>query len=204
MDEWRGRVLTGCMSDDRVPGCGEATIRSLESKFPGMEDKATYMLIGTFLSLFDQEALKGGGVMAVCDKFKEQLAEWETPAAHRDTVVTAIAEKVFAGFRMPMQMDEDRLSSSRMNHEKMEAFLSKELTGDCAKDFSGIGDKAAAQLPNYGVETSYQLFGFALTSKDANEFEDALKEAGVAGGWSATVVHQVVEKLANGVRLPSD
>merc|ERR1711907_133497 len=204
MEAWRQRELTGDMSVDRVPGCGEATIKRLNAKFEGMEDKATFMLIGSFLSLFDQAALDGGGLMAVCDKFKAQLEEWETPSAWRDTVITAMAEKIFAGFRAPMTMDPDRLSSSRMNHEKMEAFLSKELTGNCEKDFTGIGEKAAKSLPDYGVETSYQLFGLALTSADSNEFEETILEAGVASGYSATVVHQVVEKLSGGIKLPSE
>merc|ERR1711977_234879 len=127
MEAWRERELTGDLNVDRVPGCGEATIKRLEAKFPGMEEKATFMLIGSFLSLFDKAALDGGGCMqAVCDKFKAQLAEWDTPKARQDTVITAMAEKIFAGFRAPMTMDPARLSSSRMNHEKMEAFLAKD------------------------------------------------------------------------------
>jgi len=40
-----------------------------------------------------------------------------------------------------------------------------------------------------------------MTSEDADDFEATIKECGVAGGWSATVVHQVVEKLAAGITL---
>ena len=128
--------------------------------------------------------------MDVCDKFKHQLEEWETPAGHRDTVTTAMAEKVFSGFRSTMEIPPERLSSTRMDHDKMETFLGKELSGDCQADFTGIGEKAAKSLPDYGIETSYQLFGFALTSADAKEFEEAMIEAGVAKGWGATVLHQ--------------
>jgi len=195
MEEWRQRVVDGNMTTDCIPGVGEATITKLTDA--GYDN--TFKLIGAFLGFMGE----GQGVMEAAQAFKDFLGEHETPAGFRDTVTTAVVEKVMVGCRMPMIMDEARLSSSRMDHAKMEAFLTKELTGVTDKDFSGISAAASEKLKaNAGVDTTWQFFGLALQSADADEFEDQIKGAGVAGGWSATVVHQVVEKLAAGFVLP--
>lgn len=101
MEEWRGRTVTGNLTEDRVPGVGPGTIAKLEEK--GAYD-TTFKLFGAFLGCMDE-----GTVMSAAQKFKDLLADFETPAAWRDTVVTAVVEKVMAGFRMPMTMDESRL-----------------------------------------------------------------------------------------------
>lgn len=90
-----------------------------------------------------------------------------------------------------------------MTHAEIEAFLAKDLTGDLAKDFKGISEAAAGKInDSLGCANSWMFFGIALTSDDANDFESTCKEGGVAASYSATVVHQVVEKLAAGVKLP--
>jgi len=196
MDEWRERPLTGDLAEDRVPGIGAGTIAKLKEQ---AAYDTTYKLLGTFLGLMGN----GEGVMETAGKFKEVLAEQDTPSQWQDTVVTAVVEKVMKGFRMGMEMSEDRLSSSRMKHDEMEEFLAKEFTGDLEKDFKGVSAASAKKLAdNAGVETSWQFFGLACTSENATDFETTIKECGIAGGWSATVVHQVVEKMANGVKLP--
>ena len=196
MEEWRQRELTGNLKEDRIPGVGEATIAKLEAS---EQTNSTFRLIGTYLSLFTEEQT----TLGCANEFKKVLQEAGTPAGFQDTVVTAIVEKIMAGFRVPMKMDEDRLSSSRMSHADIEAFLAKDLTGSLADDFKGISEKTAGNMASDGgIENSWMFFSMALTSEDANDFETTIKEFGIAGGWSATVVHQVVEKLAAGLTLP--
>jgi len=146
---------------------------------------------------------KGETTLGAAQKFKDLLEENETHAQHRDTVVTSIVEKISSGFVFPMAMEEDRLTSSRMTNEKMEAFLAKELTGDLATDFSGISEDTAKTMAlDGGVDNSWMFFALALQSENADDFEATIKDFGVNAGWAATVVHQVVEKLSNGLTLP--
>ena len=195
MDAWRSQELTGDLIKDAIPGVGPATVDKM--KDAGMD--TTYKLIAAFLG----KMTKGQTVMKAATEFKNDLAEMGTPTSFQDTVITAIVEKLMQGFRIVMTMDESRLSSSRMKHEDIEAFLEKELSGDLDKDFKGISEAAAGKLAEEGgVETTWMFFGMALGSEDANDFETSIKECGVAGGWSATVVHQVVEKMAVGIQLP--
>ena len=70
-------------------------------------------------------------------------------------MVSAVAERVYSGFQCPMVMDADREKSSQMDHAKMEAFLEKNLTGDLAEDFTGIGPESAKKLKRAGVRTSW-------------------------------------------------
>jgi len=195
MDAWRAQELTGDLVGDAIPGVGPASVETM--KAAGID--TTYKLIGAFLGKMGNDQT----VMGAATAFKTDLAEMGTPTNFQDTVITAIVEKLMQGFRIVMTMDESRLSSSRMKHEDIEAFLEKDLTGDLAKDFKGISEAAAGKLADEGgVETTWMFFGMALGSEDANDFEATIKECGVAGGWSATVVHQVVEKMAVGIKLP--
>jgi hypothetical protein len=195
MEEWRKLEITGVLADDAIPGVGQATIDKM------MENPATdstYKLFAAYLG----KMTPGQTVLGAAQEFKNDLGELGTPAQFQDTVVTAIVEKLMAGFRVPMKMDEARLSSSRMSHADMEAFLTKDLTGNLAEDFKGISDASCKKLADEGgVESTWMFFAMALGSADANDFETTIKECGVAGGWSATVVHQVVEKLASGIPL---
>lgn len=174
---------------------GEATIRKLKSK--GVT--STWKVFGKFVGHMDE----GVSLLDAASAFKTDLAEATTPTQHRDSVVSAVAERVYSGFQCPMVMDDERRKSSRMDHEKMEAFLAKDLTGDLEEDFNGIGVESAKKLKRAGVRTSWQLFGKALElDGDADEFEDFLTTNGTASGYKATVTHQVAERLANGLHLP--
>ena len=107
MEEWRQRVLDGNMTTDCIPAVGEATITKLTDA--GYD--STFKLIGTFLGFMAE----GQGVMEAAQEFKDVLAEHETPARFRDTVTTAVVEKVIVEFQIPgltMVMGEARLSSS--------------------------------------------------------------------------------------------
>merc|ERR1711998_566604 len=90
MEKWRNRDLTGNLGDDAVPGIGEATCEKLVNS--GVYD-TTFKVLGAFLGCMGPE-----GNLAGCTAFKELLEEWDTPAAWRDTVITACAEKILAGF----------------------------------------------------------------------------------------------------------
>merc|ERR1711934_159906 len=194
MEEWREKVLTGDLEADAIPGVGEKTCELLVGQ--GTND-TTFKVLGAFLG-----CMGSAGNMAGCNDFKGVLEEWGTPAAYRDTVITALGEKVNAGFSFHMVMSDTRRQSSRMTAEKLEDFLDKQLTGDLANDISGISEASAKKLADdLGTETTWQFFGIALTSSSADDFEETIKEAGVAPAWSATVVHQVVEKLAVGLKM---
>jgi len=196
MEEWRGRDLTGDLEGDAIPGVGPATIEKFKAN---EETKSTYRLIGSYFSGITE----GETTLGAAQKFKDLLEEHGTPKQYQDTVVTAIVEKILAGFRITMQMDEARLSSSRMSHADVEAFLAKELTGNLAKDFKGISEATAKKMnEDGGVANTWMFFALALQSENADDFEATIKDFGIAGGWSATVVHQVVEKLAAGLQLP--
>jgi len=112
---------------------------------------STFKVIGAFLSQIGE----GVSTMEAAQAFKDVLKENETPAQYRDTVVTAVIEKVMDGCKMGMGMDEKRRKSSRMTHDQMEEFLNKQHTGIVATDFRGISENTAAKLAeNAGVETS--------------------------------------------------
>lgn len=196
MDEWRARELTGDLERDAVPGIGPATIAKLKGN---EETKTTFRLMGAYL----QGLTTGATTLGAAQTFKDCLEAHDTPAQYRDTVVTAIVEKITGGFVFPMAMSEDRLSSSRMTSEKMEAFLAKQLTGDLATDFSGISEDTAKNMAkDGGIENTWMFFAVALQSENADDFEQTIKEFGVNPGWAATVVHQVAEKLTSGLTLP--
>merc|ERR1711904_232381 len=190
LDEWRDATIDGCMS--QVPGIGPATVQALEQE--GVT--SSYHLMGKFLSLVQED-----GIMPACDRFKDFLEDCETPASHRDTVVLALGEKMSSGFRVEgLVVPEITLKSSQVSHKDIEAFLEKELTGDPAKDFKGLGPKSKAALAAKGCTTSWQLLGVLLTTCDVEEFDARLKAAHVASGWRASITHQCVEKLADGLR----
>ena len=196
MDEWRACELTGDLTQDSIPGVGEATISKMLDS--GAYD-TTWKLFAAYLGKMTPRKT----LMSAAEEFKQDLEKLGTPRQYQDTVVNAIVEKLKAGFRMPMTMDAARSTSSRMTKDDMKDFMDKDLSGDLAEDFKGISPAAAGKLLDQGgVESTWMFFGMALGSADANDFESTIKECGVAGGWSATVVHQVVEKLASGIKLP--
>jgi len=193
MQQWCNSTLTGDL--DEVPHVGGATISEL--KKDGV--KSTWQLFGKFITHLNENV----GLLTAASRFKDDLANAGSPVGHRDSVVSAVAERVYSGFKCPMEMDDDRRSSSRMTHAKMEKFLEKDLSGDLASDFDGIGSESAKKLRKAGVHTSWQLFGKALEfDGDADRFEDFLTNNGTASGYKATVTHQVAEKLAHGLHLP--
>jgi len=196
MEEWRHKAITGDLLEDHPPGCAEGTAKILKEN--GIE--STFKLLGLFFT-----GHPSADTMEACQTFKNILHDYGTPAAWQDTLVTSVCEKVLAGFKCHIEMDPDRLTSSRMTEEKLEAFRKKAksggLSGCVAEDISGISEATAEKLKKFNVHSTWQLFGLCLASDDSNDFEATIKGCGVAGGWSATVVHQVVEALNVGVAI---
>lgn len=198
MAKWRAKALTGDLKTDHPPGIGPATIKKLEDG--GIDN--TFKLLGMFFA-----GMPSVDIMEACQAFKNYLHTLKTPAGHQNTAVTGIAEKVYAGFRCPLEMSDDCIASSRANHEVVEAFVKKakdgELSGNLAEDVLGISEYSA-QLASVrgGMNTTWQMFGIALQCADAEELEVTLRDAGVSPAWSATVVHLVVEALNEGFKLP--
>lgn len=193
LEEWKEAPLNGDLT--QIPGVGKVSAAALQRQ--GIP--TSYALIGHFLSLVDEN-----GLLPACDRFKALLEDCETPAAYRDTVVLAIGEKLNAGFRVEgMDMPAEIVESTQCNHQDIEDFLAKELTGDPQQDFKGVGPKSKSALAEQGVDTTWQMLGTLLTLGDALEFREQLKLAGVASGWRSTIAHQCVEKVAAGVKLPT-
>jgi hypothetical protein len=190
MEEWRNGTLTGNLEVDAVPGVGPATIRKLKAS--GVS--TTYALLGRYL----QHRGPGVDSMAAAHKFKRDLADWDTPKKYQDTVVTAVVEKLMAGFKLTMTGE----FSSGYDHHKMEEILATPLTGDLAVDFKGISPKTAASMAKkWRIENTTQFFGVALQFNDAGEFQAELKALGVNASWSGKVVHQVVDRLWQGLEM---
>jgi len=194
LEQFRECTLDGSLT--QVPHIGPVTEAALQAH--GVS--TSYQLIGRFLSLIDTH-----GVLAACDAFKEFLADCDTPAKHRDSVIVALGEKMVAGFRVVgLEVPEEILTSSKMKQADMETFLSKELSGDPAQDFKGVGPKSKEVLAKEGCETSWQMFGALLSTCNVAEFQQSLKTAGVASGWRTTITHQLIERLAHGLNIPTE
>lgn len=222
MRAWLERDVSGSLEDDKVPHVGPATIDKLREA--GIT--TTFELIGRFFLEIDERGPQEG-----CDRYKAMLHAAGCPPAHLDSVVTAVLVKAASGnLRCPTVMSAERLASSRLDWEKMKKFLATPLTGDLSQDLMGLGKasvKALAELdPNTevegyvaaetgspitvgemtglttGVTTTWQLLGMGIVCKDADMFEALLKTVGVATGFRATVVHQVVERLNAGIKVP--
>jgi len=194
LERWRNAEVNGELT--QVPGVGEATAIALKKR--GISN--SYELMGRFMSYMGEE-----GLLTACTDFKQFLAECDTPSTFRDSVVLAIGEKLASGITvLGLEVTEAILSSSQMQQADMESFLAKDLSGDPKMDFKGIGDKSKKALAKQGCETTWQLLGDLLTSCDPEAFQQHLNEAGVAPGWQASITHQCVERLANGLKLPVD
>merc|ERR1712072_288565 len=222
MRAWLLREVSGSLEDDKVPHVGPATIDKLHEA--GIT--TTFELIGRLFLEIDADA----GPQEACDRYKAMLHAAGCAPAHLDSVVTAVLAKAASGtFKCPCQMSAERLASSRMDWDKMKKFLATPLTGDLIQDLMGVGKasmKGLAELDpdtevegyeaaeggpitvgqmtglTTGVTTTWQLLGMGIVCKDADMFEALLKTAGVATGFRATVVHQVVERLNAGIKVP--
>ena len=193
LEQWRQATLDGKLT--QIPGVGPVTAAALKRQ--GI--KTSYALIGHFLSLVDED-----GLLPACDRFKALLEDCETPPAYRDTVVLAIGEKISSGFLVDgLSTPADIRASSQCNNQDIEDFLAKELTGDPQQDFKGVGPKSEAALAEMDVNTTWQMLGALLMLGSAKKFEEQLKLAGVASAWRSTIVHQCLEKLAAGLKLPA-
>merc|ERR1711998_427515 len=193
LEQWKEATVDGDLT--QIPGVGKVTAAALQSR--GIE--TSYALFGRFLSLMDED-----GLLPACDRFKALLEDCEAPPAFRDTVVLAIGEKLSSGFRLEgMHMPAEIVESTQCSHQDIEDFLAKELTGDPQKDFKGVGPKSKRALAQQGADPTWQMLGTLLTLGDALEFREQLKLAGVASGWRSTIAHQCVEKVAAGVKLPT-
>ena len=192
LEQWRQSILDGKLT--QIPGVGPVTAAALKRQ--GI--KTSYALIGHFLSLVDEDGLQPAG-----DRFKALLEDCETPPAYRDTVVLAIGEKISSGFLVDGLGTPADIRSSQCNNQDIEDFLAKELTGDPQQDFKGVGPKSEAALAEMDVNTTWQMLGALLMLGSATKFEEQLKLAGVASAWRSTIVHQCLEKLAAGLKLPA-
>ena len=94
MQEWRETQLSGNV--DEIPYVGEATVPALSSNGMG----TTWQVLGKFFSYFDEDH----NMLAAANRLKAALADAGTPGAHRDSVVTAVAEKVYDGERYPLAL----------------------------------------------------------------------------------------------------
>lgn len=193
LEQWRNATVTGDLS--QVPGISDATITAL-----GRHNiTSSFELMGYFLMQLGPNIT----VLEACNECKAMLEECGTPASHRDAVVVGIGEKLASGLQVEgIEMDETRLRSSQMSHQDVESFLERELTGDLEVDFKGVGKVSKTAMANHEVKSTWQLFGFMLMCGNTDDFEKWLREVGVAKGWTATVTHQCVEKLAHGLTLP--
>merc|ERR1711959_113309 len=193
MREWLEKELTGDFTEDKVPKFGPAGQDACAAN--GVD--TTFKLLGMFFTELGIES----DPMGACDSLKAKLHDFGCPASHLDSVIMCIFERIAKGFRAPMTIEAERLASSRMTQEKMMDFLGTPICGDLG-EISGLGEKSQDGLVAAGITSTWQLIGKALMCNDAGEFEEFLKASGCAAGYTATVTHQIVERLANGITVP--
>ena len=200
LDEWRGKKLTGDLEKDHIPGVGPATIRLLKDN--GVN--TTFQVFGEYLSCWGPDVDTTGAA----DDFKVKfLGETgiQSPEKWRNAVVEAILEKLNTGCEFDSgatYVSEEFLVTSMCNHDDIEKFLDMEFSQDLAEDFKGVGPESKKKLLEHGIATTYQLFGLALKSENMMDFKEKLSDAGVASGFIHTIIHQIVEKLKVGLKMP--
>merc|ERR1711871_247597 len=201
--------LTGDLQLDNIPGLSDTAINHFQQSDTF---DSSFSILGKYFHESTRWSQKHPAT------FKKLLEQHGVAESSHDTVMNSLS--AFIEARGPcMRMEDDRVESSRMTHEKIEAFLARDLTGDLSADLLGIGGETPEKMRNsriqwpfyegvqegtecqnerrnfVSVSNTWKLLGLALVSSDARQFEALLKTAGVATGWSATVIHQVIEKL---------
>lgn len=202
MKAWMACELTGKLGtkkgEDHPFGVGEKTIEKLEAH--GID--STFKLMGMFFA-----GAPSQNIMVGCNKFMQFLQnDCDINKTWSPSVVHSIAMKCFAGFNCHLSITEDMVVSSRANYEIVEEFKMKAktgtLTGDIAIDLYGISAKTADNLADLEYKTTWQMFGMALMCEDAAELHENIIAMGITPSWAKTVVHLIVEALAEGVTLP--
>lgn len=182
------------------PGCVPYIGERTEKRLAKHGIATTWQLLAKFLSHLCENEISADSL----NYFKQVLVDAQTPTQFSDSVVTAVSERIFHGFTCPMVCDEHRVKNSQLTAADMEEFLKKDMTGDIKKDIKGIGQETKTLLQNEGIYTTWQFFAKALQfGRDADSFDQYLKEKQVvSNAWRATVIHQVVEKMHAGLRIP--
>ena len=152
------------------------------------------ILVGKFLMKMGKAGIDR------CEAFKADMQCIEDKDA-LDLICIGIRDALDAGLRIQLVTPPEIEKSSRMSGDDMQEFLDKELCGDLKTDLKGVGDKAVRALKAIGCVTTWQLLGWMLTMDTIEAFREGLIDAKVMGSWRCTIVHQCVERMAEGLQV---
>jgi predicted flap endonuclease-1-like 5' DNA nuclease len=207
MMAWLEKEVSGNL--DEVPGLGEKSVDKMATH--GI--MTTWQLFGKFLLLREADMTP----LDHCEAFWSFLEDCDTPSGFRSGVVLAVQEKLSSGMRLPVTDNEIVTPTpggydpkkSTVKEDTLMEFVDDDLTDDVT-DVPGIGAKSQENLAAEGINTTFQLFGKFLMSKDEDTsfqnvcdiFYAFLVEVKTSPGHRAGVIQCMSEKMAVGIKIP--
>jgi len=179
----------------QAPYVGDKSVKPLADK--GV--KSIWQLFGKYLELGRDD-----------EKFKTFLREAGVNASNCGRVTEAISKRMLKlGFVVKVPLPPDLAASSRVNDTQITAFVNKKLPQDLEECFIGIGENTGKVLKAADVKSTDELFAKLLSFCDEPKAIQPdekmramyiwMKEAGVTGGWIASVIDQLSAKLRVGI-----
>jgi predicted flap endonuclease-1-like 5' DNA nuclease len=207
MMAWLDKDVSGNLLE--VPGIGDTSVEIMAT----CGITTTWQLFGKFLLVREADMTP----LDHCDAFWDFLEDCETPPGYRSGVVAAIQEKLSSGMRLPISNTEivtptpggyDPMKST-VKEDTLMQFLDRDLTDDITI-IPGISEKSQEKLAAEDINTTFQLFGKFLMSKDegasfqamCDNFYKFLAEAKTSPGHRAGVIQCMSEKIAMGIKIP--